>query len=104
MFNNAKFSIIVENSVEKDYFSEKLIDCLCTNTITIYNGCPNIFDYFDKKSFLIFNSLDELIQIIENLNGDYYEQCIDSIKTNCEISMQYWDYYGRIRKKIEEKI
>jgi hypothetical protein len=104
MFNNAKFSIIVENSVEKDYFSEKLIDCLCTNTIPIYNGCPNIFDYFDKKSFLIFNSLDELIQIIENLNGDYYEQCIDSIKTNCEMSMQYWDYYGRIRKRIEEKI
>ena len=104
MFNNAKFSIIVENSVEKNYFSEKLIDCLCTNTIPIYNGCPNIFDYFDKKSFLIFNSLDELIEIIENLNDDYYEQCMDSIKNNYELSLQYWDYYGRICKKIEEKI
>jgi hypothetical protein len=104
IFNNAKFSIIVENSVEKNYFSEKLIDCLSTKTIPIYNGCPNIEDYFDQTSFLIFNSLDELVQIIENLKEDHYECCLESIQKNYELSKQYWDYYGRIKNTIEQKI
>lgn len=104
IFNNAKFSIVVENSVEENYFSEKLIDCLSTKTIPIYNGCSNIFNFFDKESFLIFNSLDELIQIIENLEQNYYESCLNSIDKNYELSKQFWDYYGRIKNTIEKKL
>jgi hypothetical protein len=43
---NYKFSIAVENCVEENYFSEKFTDCVLTNTIPIYFGCPNIENYF----------------------------------------------------------
>jgi hypothetical protein len=104
IFNNAKFSIIIENGIEENYFSEKIIDCLSTKTIPIYRGCPSISEYFDINGFIIFNSLEELIDIIANLPKDFYETKIKEIEKNYETSMLYWDYYGRIKSKIQKKI
>lgn len=101
MFNNAKFSIIIENGKEENYFSEKLIDCLASKTIPIYRGCPNIEEYFPKSNALItFDTLDDLIDILTNLEPGYYEDNIDSVEQTYNISKQYWDYYGRIYKRI----
>lgn len=104
IFNNSKFSIIIENGKESDYFSEKIIDCLATKTIPIYRGCPTISEYFDIDGFLIFDTLDELIDIIVNLSSDFYESKLDLVEKNYELSKQYWDYYERIKLKIEEKL
>jgi hypothetical protein len=43
-----QFSICTENSIETGYFSEKLFDCILTDTTPIYIGCPNIKDYFNN--------------------------------------------------------
>jgi hypothetical protein len=104
IFNNAKFSIIVENTNQHNYFSEKLIDCISTRTIPIYCGCPNISEYFDMNGILVFNTIEELVDIITNLSSDYYEQYIDVMEKNYQTSKQYWDYYGRIGNKIKEKL
>lgn len=104
IFNNAKFSIIIENGIEEDYFSEKIIDCLSTKTIPIYRGCPSISKYFDVNGFIIFNTLEELIDIIVNLSKDFYETKLKEVEKNYEMSIQYWDYYGRIKSKIQEKL
>jgi hypothetical protein len=104
IFNNSKFSIIVENGKEDDYFSEKLIECLYTKTIPIYRGCPTISEYFDLEGFLIFNTLEELIDIIVNLPHNIYDEKYHLVEKNYESSKIYWDYYGRIKMKIEEKL
>ena len=104
IFNNAKFSIIIENGDEDDYFSEKLIECLSTKTIPIYKGCPTISQYFDASGILIFNTLDELIDIIVNLPNNFYELNLKVIEKNYELSKEYWNYYERIKLKIDEKI
>jgi hypothetical protein len=104
IFNNAKFSIIIENGKESDYFSEKIIDCIASKTIPIYKGCPTISEYFDMDGIIVFDTLDDLIDIITNLHNDYYEDLIEVVEKNYEISKQYWDYYDRIKLKILEKI
>lgn len=104
IFNHAKFSIIVENGMEEDYFSEKIIDCLSTKTIPIYRGCPTISNYFDQGGFLFFKTLGELIEIITNLPEDFYESKIDLVEKNYELSKEYWNYYERIKLKIGEKL
>jgi hypothetical protein len=63
-----RFSIIVENCKKDYYFSEKLIDSFMTGTIPIYWGCPSIGDFFDTNGMLIFDTLDELQSIMNNLN------------------------------------
>ena len=63
------FSIAVENTPEKGYFTEKLTDCILTNTTPIYIGCPNIQDHFANIHSINFeNTINKIDKILnENL-------------------------------------
>ena len=58
---NSQFHICIENTQRKNWFTEKLIDCLQTKTIPIYYGCPNIGEWFNIDGFIIVNNLDDII-------------------------------------------
>jgi len=60
------YSIVIENNEEKDYFTEKLIDCMLCNTMPIYWGCPNIADYFNVSGMIVCKSAQELKSAIIN--------------------------------------
>ena len=76
LFEDYQYSIIIENTREKNYFSEKLMDCLITKTIPIYYGCENIRDYFDITGWIILtdeqNFLQDLYTQLHKLNESYY--------------------------------
>lgn len=59
-----KFSIAIENSVEENYFTEKLTDCILLDTTPIYFGCPNINNYFDNIYNLHSLDVEELEDIL----------------------------------------
>jgi len=65
-----QFSITIENSRSKYYYTEKLLDCFATGTIPIYWGCTNIEDFFDVKGILQFETLDDLIKIFNEINNE----------------------------------
>jgi len=46
-----EYSIAIENSNEKNYITEKFVDCVICNTIPIYNGAPNINEVYDSRYF-----------------------------------------------------
>jgi len=46
-----KYSIAIENSSQKNYFTEKINDCFLLSTMPIYWGCPNILKFFPQDSF-----------------------------------------------------
>lgn len=46
-----EYSIAIENSREKNYITEKFVDCALCNTIPIYNGAPNISEVYNEKYF-----------------------------------------------------
>lgn len=102
MFSTSKYCISVENSQVNNYFSEKIIDCFASKTIPIYWGCPNIGEYFNTDGILIFNTIYELKNILDNLNEEFYDTNIDVINENFEKSKKYWDFHLRIRNIIEE--
>jgi hypothetical protein len=45
-----KFHVVIENSSQPHYFSEKLADCFLANCFPIYHGCPNIGQYFPSDA------------------------------------------------------
>lgn len=98
-----KFSIVVENIKEDYYFTEKLIDCFVTGTIPIYWGCPSIDKFFDINGIITFDSIEELKNILENLDG-VYESKIKSIEKNYELAMQYRVADDLIYEKIKNEI
>ena len=100
---NSMFSIVIENTAEHDYFSEKIIDCFATMTVPIYFGCMNIGEYFDLSGIIIINNLGDLKSILKNLTVDDYNKKINSIIKNFLISKEYWDGKSRIKANILEK-
>tara|TARA_R110000824_G_scaffold15193_6_gene64066 strand:+ start:17145 stop:18611 length:1467 start_codon:yes stop_codon:yes gene_type:complete len=84
-----KFSIAIENGVHDNYFTEKILDCFLTGTIPIYRGCNNIGEFFNTKGFLIFNTEDELVNIVNNLTEEDYSSREVYIKENYNKAKQY---------------
>jgi len=99
---NYRFSVVVENCQKDYYFSEKLIDSFMTGTIPIYWGCPSIGDFFDTNGMLIFDTLDELESIMNNLNKELYDSKIESIKHNFEEAKKYLVADNIIYNKLKE--
>jgi hypothetical protein len=104
LLDTFKFSIVVENGLYKNYFTEKIIDCFATKTIPIYNGCPNIGDFFDVESILTFNDENDLIDTIESINEDTYEKLISHVENNYEESKKHYDYFDNLHKVIANKL
>ncbi len=46
-----EYSIAIENSNEKNYITEKFVDCVLCNTTPIYNGAPNISEVYDQRYY-----------------------------------------------------
>ena len=80
-----KFSIVIENSKQDDYFSEKLIDTLLTGTIPLYWGTNNINKYFDNIP--TFNTIEELDKLLDYYSSNGYP--IIDIKNNFDKALLY---------------
>ncbi len=83
-----RYSIIIENTIENGYFSEKLIDCLSQGTIPIYWG-GNIKPYFDMDGILPFSTLEELDAILSQVNDTDYSNRLQAISNNLKLAEQY---------------
>lgn len=64
-----KYSIAIENGTMDNYFTEKILDVFLTGTIPIYKGCPNIENFFNPKGIIVFDTLEELQAIINNIDS-----------------------------------
>lgn len=76
------FSIAMENCSRDFYFTEKIIDCLLTDTVPIYCGCKGICRYFDLRGMLVFETLPELQTILDGLTWDQYTQMLPYMRAN----------------------
>jgi|TARA_B100000035_G_scaffold53329_1_gene41807 hypothetical protein len=102
-FENAKFHIAVENSRQRNYFTEKVIDCFASKTVPIYYGCPNLGDWFNMDGVIVFHDMEELELILKHLDADKYDWRKDAIEENYEIAKQFHsdnDVVPRLTRKI----
>jgi hypothetical protein len=79
------FSVACENSIQKNYISEKFWDAVLTESIPIYLGCSNITDYISSDCFINLNgmTIDEMTKRIDEVIYnylDYYNLYIKNIK------------------------
>ena len=96
----SQYHICIENSKQKNFFTEKLIDCLITKTIPIFWGCDNIHKYFDTRGFFIVNSLDEIVNVCNSLTEDTYLEKKEFIDINFELSKKYITIIDRLEFAI----
>lgn len=98
------FSIIVENSQQENYFTEKIIDCFLCKTVPIYWGCPNIGNYFNTAGMIILKStdisiLEELIDHLKRCGPELFASMLDEIEYNYNEALKYaFNYNDRLKK------
>lgn len=59
-----RYAVVLENSMENDYLSEKLPDAWLAYCLPFYAGCPNADHYFSSKGFvkLDLSDVDAAVQ------------------------------------------
>lgn len=60
-----KFSVAIENCIEPNYVTEKLFDCILTDTTPIYYGCPNVNSHF--KNLYSLDIYDDPVEQIKDI-------------------------------------
>ena len=98
------FNICVENITEKNYFTEKVIDCFNTYTVPIYYGCEHLSDHgLDEAGLIRFRTVDECIHICNDLTPEDYYSRVPSLDHNRKVSQRYDEHVNiRIRDCILE--
>lgn len=88
-----RYHVVVENSSFEDYWTEKLADSYLADSYPFYYGCPNVEEYFSRKSFTAIDiyKFKEAIMAIENaINENVYLRSSREIK---EAKMAILDQY-----------
>ncbi len=68
-----KFSIAFENSSNRGYTTEKILNAFSAKTIPIYWGNPLIGREFNTKRFINcaeYNNFDEVVEIVKKIDND----------------------------------
>jgi len=86
---NYAFSIVMENMISEDYFTEKILDSFLTGTIPIYYGTSNIDNYFNSDGIIKFNTVEELNEVFNSLSIEKYQSLIDVVQENFERAKKY---------------
>lgn len=99
---DSQFHICIENSKQKNYFTEKIVDCFQTKTIPIYWGCPNIGHFFDARGIIIVNNFEEIINVCNNLNEEVYKKKLTYVEENLTKSKIFTNINENLKTKIKE--
>lgn len=99
-----RYSVVIENVREADYFSEKLVDaCLC-DTVPIYWGAPNIADYYDLRGMIICTSADEINAALDSMSVADYQARLKWIKKNRQAAYEHARYTERAAELIRDSL
>lgn len=100
----SRYQIVIENESARNFFTEKIVDCLARKVVPIYIGCPNIGDFFDTRGIVACTSVDEVFAAVARIYAGERLYDPDALAINQELTDQYEDVRGRARTVIETAI
>lgn len=87
-----RYSVVIENSREPGYFTEKLIDAIACETIPIYWGAPDIADYFDTRGMIICTNRQQILDAAATAGPEDYETRVGYARNNIARAKPFFDY------------
>ena len=106
------YEVVIENDIQDIWFTEKICNCLANKTIPIYYGARDIYKFFDTKTIIRCESIEELEYTIECIldRQEEYEAFYKFVEKNklldknYELSKQYENFDERFYKTYEKEI
>jgi hypothetical protein len=102
-FKPYQYSVCIENTSHRGYFTEKITDCILQKTVPIYFGCSNIHEFYNPLGIIQVRNVDDMITAINRLEKyDYDAHFKDAVDENFKRALEYKDYVANIKSKIVE--
>lgn len=98
-----KYSFNVENFSIKNYYTEKLIDGILSETLVFYSGCSNIKDYIDERAFvyLELKNFENDYEIIKSaIMNDLWSERIEYIREAKKKILNELQFFPRLEKIV----
>jgi hypothetical protein len=95
-----RFSVVIENVRETNYFTEKLIDAILCRTVPIYWGCPNIGDFLDTSGMVLCDSEEELRAAILAASQTAYQARLPALTSIQEAAGEYGAFERRAAEAV----
>lgn len=104
IYSKYKYSIVLENEHSYWYYTEKVINAFANKCIPIYYGGGRILELFNPKGIIIIDNLDDIEKIIDSIPPHYYEENIDAVNENFELTKQYRCYEDCLYQNYKEEL
>jgi hypothetical protein len=105
--NPYRYSIAIENSISRNYWTEKLSDCFVSMTVPIYLGAPNILEFFPKESMIIVNEIDlseNLDDLLDRLSEEDYRSRVPFLLESRKLVLQQYNFGVRVGQLLRETL
>jgi hypothetical protein len=99
-----RFSVVIENIREPNYFTEKLVDAVLCETVPIYWGCPNIGDFIDTDGMIICDSQEDLERAVEVASEAQYEQLVPALRAAKSQAASFADLEKRAAETLKASL
>lgn len=78
-----RYSIIIENDIDAEWYTEKILNCFATKTVPIYFGASKIRDKFNPDGVIFANDWRDIPDMINHLDIETdYAKRLDAINDN----------------------
>lgn len=99
-----EYTVVLENSQQKNYWSEKLADAYLSWSMPIYWGCPNLHNFFDPLSYKTLDIEDpspwETIR--EMISKPLSKEEVDSIAESRDKVLNEYNIWEIVKRSIDE--
>lgn len=95
-----RYSVVIENVRERNYFTEKLIDAVLCRTVPIYWGCPNIGDFIDTGGMILCESAADVQRAVRGASEAQYQALLPALEAVREVADIWGDYMGRAARAL----
>ncbi|OAN80585.1 hypothetical protein A8B82_00615 [Sulfitobacter sp. EhC04] len=99
-----RFSVVIENIRERNYFTEKIVDAVLCETVPIYWGCPNIGDFMETGGMILCETADEMRAAIRAADSAQYGQLTPALLAAKPQAAHWADLEGRAARAIRDSL
>lgn len=99
-----RYSIVIENVREKNYFSEKLVDSVLCNTVPIYWGCPNLERFIDPSGIIQCQSENDIRRAIEGMSEADFNARLPQLQAIQPVMAGYCDLEKRAAEAVRASL
>jgi hypothetical protein len=104
-FNDSMFHVAIENVKHNNWYTEKIADAFNTKTVPLYWGCPNISEFgYDERGIIRFDTPKELLNIINNLTLEVYNNMKPYIDHNYNVANNEYHISNKLQHFFQELI